>query len=182
MTTRNHKGRPPASPGLDAKISVELVEDAGDWSDFEDVTATVQQAADAVGAALECEIDRASVCVALSDDREVRSLNAQYRGKDKPTNVLSFPAGAGAVEGFLGDIILAYETIAREAHAQATPMRDHIQHLVVHGLLHLLGYDHEDEAEAERMEALEIAILAKLGIANPYTGELDPVKSSGAIG
>jgi probable rRNA maturation factor len=109
---------------------------------------------------------RASLTVALSDDRRVRALNKRDRGKDKPTNVLSYPSGETA---FLGDIVLARQTVTREARQQKKTPADHLVHLVVHGTLHLLGHDHETgDADAERMEALERRILGKLGIADPY--------------
>lgn len=142
------------------------------WPALPDAVAVVQRAADAVAASGSLDGAQVSVTVALSDDAEVAALNAQFRGKPRPTNVLSFPAGRGAVAGFLGDIVLAYETVIEEAAAQNTSVADHAQHLVVHGILHLLGHDHETRDDAERMEALEISILADLGIANPYTGEL----------
>lgn len=126
--------------------------------------------------------------VAFSSDGHVRALNKQYRGKDKATNVLSFPAAAPAASygeaecdehDLLGDIILARETVAREARAQSSDpvqaMEHHTAHLIVHGILHLLGYDHEQEQSAEEMEALEVGILAGLGVANPFTEELDDV-------
>jgi probable rRNA maturation factor len=107
-----------------------------------------------------------SLTVALADDRRVRALNARDRKKDKPTNVLSYPSGE---RGYLGDIVLARQTVWREAKSQGKTPADHVVHLVVHGTLHLLGYDHETgDADAERMEALERRILAKLGIADPY--------------
>jgi probable rRNA maturation factor len=107
-----------------------------------------------------------SLTIALADDRRVRTLNARDRGKDKPTNVLSYPSGE---RDFLGDVVLARQTVWREAKSQGKTVADHLAHLVVHGTLHLLGYDHEtSEADAERMEALERRILAKLGIADPY--------------
>ncbi|WP_421994768.1 rRNA maturation RNase YbeY [Reyranella sp.] len=107
-----------------------------------------------------------SLTVALADDRRVRTLNARDRRKDKPTNVLSYPSGERA---FLGDIVLARQTVWREAKSQGKTPADHVAHLVVHGTLHLMGYDHEtSDADAERMEALERRILAKLGIADPY--------------
>lgn len=107
---------------------------------------------------------KGSVCVVLADDATLRDLNHQFRGKDKPTNVLSF-AGEGDA---LGEIVLSYETLKAEAKAQAKPFANHLAHLVVHGCLHLLGYDHERESEAEAMEAKEKKILAGLGISDPY--------------
>jgi probable rRNA maturation factor len=107
-----------------------------------------------------------SLNVALADDKGVRVLNKRDRKKDTPTNVLSYPSGERA---FLGDIVLARQTVWREARAQKKSPADHITHLVVHGTLHLLGYDHETgDADAERMEALERRILKRLGIADPY--------------
>ena len=106
-----------------------------------------------------------ALAVLLSDDAALRVLNAQWRGQDKPTNVLSFPAP----EGFgLGDIALAFETVEREAREQGKTLSAHAAHLLVHGFLHLLGYDHETEADAEAMEARERGILAALGVADPY--------------
>ena len=107
-----------------------------------------------------------SLVVALSNDREVRRLNARDRRKNRPTNVLSYPSGE---KTFLGDVVLARQTVWREARQQKKAPAAHVSHLVVHGTLHLLGYDHETgEADAERMEALERRILARLGIADPY--------------
>jgi probable rRNA maturation factor len=113
-----------------------------------------------------------SVTVRLSGDRAVRGLNRDFRGHDKPTNVLSFPAGASpAPRGapvLLGDVVIAYRTVMREAAAQGKSVRDHLLHLVVHGVLHLLGYDHVRSTAARRMETLETRILASFGIADPY--------------
>jgi probable rRNA maturation factor len=107
-----------------------------------------------------------SLTVALADDRRVRALNARDRKKDEPTNVLSYPSGE---RGFLGDVVLARQTVWREAKSQGKTPADHVAHLVVHGTLHLMGYDHEtSDADAERMEALERRILRRIGIADPY--------------
>ena len=105
--------------------------------------------------------------ILLADDDAVRDLNARFRGKDAATNVLSFPAAANAGR-HLGDIALASGVCAREAAEQGKPLADHLRHLVIHGVLHLLGYDHADNAQAERMEALERDLLAGLGVADPY--------------
>jgi probable rRNA maturation factor len=109
----------------------------------------------------------------LADDKRMRALNRAYRGKDKPTNVLSFAALDAArpkpgTPWLLGDVVLASGVIAREAKAQRKDLAHHLTHLAVHGVLHLLGYDHEQDRDAEAMEALEIAALARMGIANPY--------------
>ena len=112
------------------------------------------------------------VVVLLTDDGAVRALNARFRDKDRSTNVLSFPAPETA-EPHLGDIVLAYGVCADEAAAQGKSLADHLSHLVVHGVLHLLGRDHEDDAEAEEMEAEEREILAGIGVADPYASEQD---------
>jgi len=115
------------------------------------------------------------ISIVLCDDDFIQTLNRDYRNKDKPTNVLSFPQidfRKGENPGNpvpLGDLILAYQTIAREAEEQNKPFQSHFTHLIVHGTLHLLGYDHEDAEEAEEMEALEIIALKKMGIDNPYS-------------
>jgi probable rRNA maturation factor len=155
-------------------LIVDVVLDDADWSAFNDVEAVVAVAADAVGARQDLKIGRAEATVALSSDAEVATLNGTYRGKPKPTNVLSFPAGpasAGAPEAarrFLGDIIVARETVMVEAADQGIPPVHHLQHLVVHGLLHLMGYDHENDEDANIMETLETSILAGIGIPDPY--------------
>ncbi|HWA03653.1 MAG TPA: rRNA maturation RNase YbeY [Rhizomicrobium sp.] len=106
--------------------------------------------------------------ILLADDGKLRALNAAFRGMDKPTNVLSFPAGGGP---YLGDVAIAYETTAREALEQRKTFDDHAVHLAVHGVLHLLGYDHETAADARIMEPLEIEILRDLDIRDPYASK-----------
>ena len=109
------------------------------------------------------------ITVVLADDAFIRTLNRDYRGKDKPTNVLSFPESRiPNPESYLGDLVLALETIEREAKEQGKTFRDHTAHLLVHGTLHLLGHDHENDKDAAVMERLEIKILKTLGIGNPY--------------
>ncbi len=115
------------------------------------------------------------ISVLLCDDATIADLNSRWRGEERPTNVLSFPAAVAAASpgseaglAPLGDIAIAYETVAREAERDGKPLADHLAHLAVHGFLHLLGYDHHMEAEAERMERLERDILARVGISDPY--------------
>ena len=121
------------------------------------------------------------VSILLSDDATVRVLNRGYRGIDRPTNVLSFalqdepgPTPADDQPVVLGDVVLAFETCRREAEAEHRPLADHLAHLVVHGVLHLTGFDHRDGADAERMEDMERAVLAGLGIPDPYAAETAP--------
>jgi probable rRNA maturation factor len=154
-------------------FEIEIVEDDGDWSRVSNLDSVIEDAARAAILAAGKGLQSAIVSIALSSDTIVADLNERFRGKAKPTNVLSFPAGAGASDGQLGDIIMALETVEREALEQGVPFEHHVQHLVVHGVLHLLGYDHETTADAERMETIEIEILSKLGVANPYTGALE---------
>ena len=165
-----------AEPGRMA-IAAEVVLDSGDWSGFEPVDQLVESAVAALNQELgfDARVGQRIAVVSLADDAEVRRLNDQFREQDKPTNVLSFPADVppglpadAALALALGDVVLAVETIDREAAEMAIPPRHHLAHLVVHGILHLLGHDHETDAEADRMEALETAILAQLGIADPY--------------
>lgn len=114
------------------------------------------------------------LCLVLSSDARVRLLNRIWRRQDKPTNVLSFPAASAAPAGaplLLGDVVLARETIRREARAQGKAADDHLQHLVIHGVLHLLGHDHVRAADAAAMERLEVAILTGLGVPNPYEAD-----------
>ncbi len=114
----------------------------------------------------------AQVTLALCDDAEMRTHNRAWRGIDKPTNVLSFPTAEGPLRAqSLGDIVVAFETVAREAADAGRAIEDHFAHMVVHGFLHLVGYDHLDDAEAETMERMERDILATIGVADPYGAE-----------
>jgi probable rRNA maturation factor len=139
-------------------IDIEI-EDGAWTASLPDAEAVCRRAAEAAAAA--------GVVILLTDDATLRDLNARFRGKDAATNVLSFPAppSAGA---HLGDIALAYGVCAREATEQGKPLASHLQHLVIHGVLHLMGYDHEADADAERMEARERELLASLGVPDPY--------------
>lgn len=111
-------------------------------------------------------VPAASLCVLFTDDAAVKTLNGQFRGQDRPTNVLSFPSFSD--DDGLGDIAIAFETVEREAAQQGKTLRDHARHLIAHGVFHLLGYDHEDESEAQEMEDLERRVLAHFGAADPY--------------
>ena len=110
------------------------------------------------------------LAILLTDDETVRELNARFREQDKPTNVLSFPSRLNP-EAHLGDVALAFGVCLAEAAAQGKPLANHLQHLVAHGVLHLVGYDHETDAEAAEMEDLERVVLAELGVADPYGAE-----------
>ena len=164
-------------------MTLELALDADeDWDSSTDWARLAEAAARAAIAesafpALAEAARPVELSVVLTDDQQVRALNAEWRGKDNPTNVLSFPqaepeelddAGTDGPELMLGDIVLARETCAREAQEKAIALEDHATHLLVHGTLHLLGYDHQDDDSAEDMEARETRALARLGIANPY--------------
>ncbi|WP_333591777.1 rRNA maturation RNase YbeY [Brevundimonas sp.] len=145
-------------------ISVEIEDEA--W------TAAAADAEARVVAAAQAALDGVDgeVVVLLTDDATVRDLNARFRAKDRPTNVLSFPAPETA-RPHLGDLVLALGVCVAEAAEQGKTVGDHLSHLVVHGVLHLLGHDHEDEIEAEAMEARERVMLATLGVADPYAGQ-----------
>ena len=152
------------SPAADIEVLVE----AGGWrSRDRDAAGLAVQAAEAALAAAGV---RGGLAILLADDERLAALNAGFRSKAGPTNVLSFPAPANP-EGWLGDLALAYGTCVREAEAQGKHLEHHLQHLVAHGVLHLVGYDHEGDSEAEIMEALEVKILEGLGAPDPYAAE-----------
>lgn len=178
MMARPHRD---ANPKIDGRMSVEIdiAIAGGDWPPTDNLSAMLKAAVDATVKQLGFADKTSELSVLLTGDEEIRSINAQWRSMDKPTNVLSFPAVQlipGDSPGpLLGDIIMAQETIVREAAIDGKTFDAHFSHLAVHGLLHLLGYDHENDEDAEVMEGLERQILAKLGIADPYfvpdTGE-----------
>jgi len=156
-----------------AALAVEVVRHGDAWAQSAIGDPAIELAAHAAfTAALPAERTPCEITIALTDDAEIRNLNRTWRDKDQPTNVLSFPAGdaPGALRT-LGDVVIAYETTEREAEADGIALSDHVSHLVVHGVLHLLGFDHGDDAEAEQMEDLERQALASLGIADPYASE-----------
>jgi len=159
---------------VSAAVSLDLVVEAGGWAALGEVEALAERAVTAaLAVASDAPRKPIEISVLLADDATIRELNREWRGKDKPTNVLSFPAPEQpGVPGprHLGDLALAFETLEREARDEDKPLADHATHLIVHGTLHLLGYDHETTGEAEIMEALEVKALARLGIADPYQG------------
>jgi len=125
-------------------------------------------------AAIAASTPRAELAIVLTDDSAIKTLNRDWRGQDKPTNVLSFPAARAPAPGkrdavALGDIVIAYQTTAREARTERKPLADHLAHLAVHGFLHLVGYDHETTRDAKAMETLEVEILDVLGVPDPYS-------------
>ena len=161
----------PGGGDLSVPVEIDISVEAGDWPDEAALTLLVDRAVAAAFAETGV-VGSSELSIVFSDDAHIRSLNADWRGKDKPTNVLSFPAFpfvmGGPLPPMLGDIVLAAETVAREAALEGKPVDNHIAHLVIHGLLHLLGHDHETDAEAEAMEAIERAALARLAIPDPY--------------
>lgn len=150
------------------------------WQNETGAETAIHRAIEAAAEIVDSDVGDAELAIMLTDDAGIRILNNNWRGIDKPTNVLSFPAlqptGPGGPDDaprMLGDIAIAYETTRKEADDEQKPFDHHVSHLAVHGFLHLIGYDHENDADAEVMEALEVNILAQLGIPNPYT-DRDP--------
>jgi probable rRNA maturation factor len=172
---------------IDRRITVDISEPCAEWRiALRGRRAICNAAAHAALAAAPPDwaagVAGAELSIVLGDDALLRRLNLQWRGKDAATNVLSFPAQDPARPGaappgaplLLGDVVLAFGTVAGEAAAQGKTLAAHLAHLVVHGVLHLLGWDHEDAAEAEHMEAHETAVLAGLGVADPYRASGTP--------
>ena len=148
-------------------LDIDVVVESELWNRQKGVKSAARRAV--VKAADVLSTPSSELAIVLTDDSTIRQLNRDWRGVDAPTNVLSFPAGrAGGATPFIGDIVLAYETIAGEAHAERKPFAHHIAHLAVHGFLHLLGYDHVRKKDAEEMEQLERDILRRLRIPDPY--------------
>lgn len=159
---------------MSTDLHIDINIQAGDWSRaIPDVEKACQRAIQAALQKVESFNGPVEVSVLLSNDDAIQVLNRDWRGKDKPTNVLSFPAqeddSPPGAPILLGDIAVAFETLDREAKAQEKSFADHFCHLLVHGMLHLLGFDHETDEDADEMEPLEIEILAGLGIASPYS-------------
>jgi len=153
---------------------IDITVEYDDWSKLDELESLIKTAA--LAAIFEREDDfrhRAELSVLLTSDEAVRQLNATYRGQDKPTNVLSFggepDARSQGQDFLLGDIVLSYQTIAIEAEQQRKNLGNHVSHLIVHGVLHLMGYDHRDDQTADAMELVEINILKGIGIENPYS-------------
>ncbi len=154
----------------------DILIEAACWQDEKDVEAIIQRAIAAAAAMVDLPEGTTELAVLLTDDAGVQALNKTWRGIDAPTNVLSFPAvwrneGTPETDGvplMLGDIAIAYQTTRKEAESESKPFQNHLTHLTVHGFLHLLGYDHTTDDEAEIMEGLESKILAQLGIPDPY--------------
>jgi probable rRNA maturation factor len=145
------------------------------WQTEPGAEAVIHRAVAAAAEMVDAGIGEAELAVMLTDDAGIRTLNSNWRGIDKPTNVLSFPAlpptgpaGPDDAPRMLGDIAIAYETTRKEADDEQKPFDHHLSHLAVHGFLHLIGYDHESDGDAETMEILEQEILAQLGIPDPY--------------
>jgi len=154
---------------------IEVLVVADCWQSEPEAEAVIGRAIAAAAELVDAGPGEAELAVMLTDDAGIRTLNRNWRGIDKPTNVLSFPArppagarGSDAAPRMLGDIAIAYQTTRREADDEQKPFAHHLSHLAVHGFLHLIGYDHENDQDAETMEALELRILARLGIPDPY--------------
>jgi probable rRNA maturation factor len=150
------------------QLILEVSVECESWGDPADMEALAARAMDALHAELPEAAGEASLT--LGDDAMIQTLNGQWRGFDKPTNVLSFPStGPQRNAGFLGDILIAHQTVMAEAERDGVSPGDHLTHLMIHGCLHLLGYDHETDTDAEAMEAIETRVLARIGISDPYT-------------
>jgi probable rRNA maturation factor len=157
----------PAAAKTRTALKIDVLVEAKRWKQTSDAVSVVRGAVAEAAAML--STPRAELAILLTDDSAIRSLNSSWRGVDAATNVLSFPASrSGGEPPLIGDIVLAYETIAREARDEGKPFAHHVAHLAVHGFLHLLGYDHARTKDAETMEGLERDVLRRLAIPDPY--------------
>jgi probable rRNA maturation factor len=162
-----------------AKLKIDVLVDSDRWDEPAKARSTVRRAV--AQAAATASTTGTELAIVLTDDSAIRQLNRLWRGIDAATNVLSFPSKKTADEPpHLGDIVLAYETIAREARAEGKPFAHHLAHLVVHGFLHLIGYDHDKDADAQTMEQTERKILRHLNIPDPYRPPGKAVKKAGS--
>ena len=167
------------TPARRAKLKIDVLVDSDRWNEPAKARTTVRRAAAQAAAA--ASTTGTELAIVLTDDSAIRQLNRLWRGIDAATNVLSFPSRKIADEPpHLGDIVLAYETIAREAGAEDKPFAHHLAHLVVHGFLHLIGYDHDNDSDAEAMEQTERKILRRLDIPDPYRHPGKAVKKAGS--
>ncbi|KJC47379.1 rRNA maturation factor [Bradyrhizobium sp. LTSPM299] len=163
---------------MSAFPATEVLVTAECWQTEPDAEAVIHRAIEAAAEIADADVADAELAVMLTDDTGIRTLNNNWRSIDKPTNVLSFPAlqptGNEPADAprMLGDIAIAYETTRREADEEQKPFDHHLSHLAVHGFLHLIGYDHENDDDAEDMEALEREILSQLGIPDPYADRI----------
>lgn len=162
MTARSHRTK--------KLLQIEVIVRSARWKRRPRAKAIVRKAISA--AAKAASTGRAELAIVLADDSAIRALNRQWRGKNAPTNVLSFPAVSagkgGSASPYLGDVVIAYETTAREARAERKPFDHHLMHLAVHGFFHLLGFDHHNVRAATKMENLERRVLAGLRVPDPY--------------
>ena len=174
---RNQNSKPMAPSALPI---TEILVVADCWQAEPEAEATIERAIAAAAEFVTVDIGDSELAIMLTDDAGIQTLNRNWRGIDKPTNVLSFPAlqprgerQADDAPRMLGDIAIAYETTRKEADEEQKPFGHHLSHLAVHGFLHLIGHDHEKDQEAEIMEALEREILSQLGIPDPYAGRTE---------
>lgn len=167
-------------------VKVDVLAPAEQWIQaIEDISQLVTKTVEAAVKISQKINQNCEVCVVLSDDFELQVLNKEYRGIDSPTNVLSFPSDSIDKEDnesaynfsgkplMLGDIVIAYETMQKESLNSDTPLADHLAHILIHGVLHLCKFDHENDKDAQIMESMEIAILKELGVKNPYINDID---------
>jgi probable rRNA maturation factor len=161
-------GEPAQAAMTDDALTIDILVQSPLWQREPEAEATVTRAISAAASRL--STSGGEVAIVLTDDSAIRTLNRDWRGFDKPTNVLSFPAAktGNQAPAMLGDIVIAYETLARESSDEGKPFSHHLAHLAVHGFLHLAGHDHDNDRDADAMERLEAEILSRLGVPDPY--------------